>query len=179
MRQVVPDRTTIEQRASEQCARAVFEHLYPDDTIRRAVLRLLDTAMRAADDISPHAGQLTLCPDNQDEIRLNVGCPWNTVLRRGTVFVVVDRSQLEACGRRTLHGCTVLPGARIDARWGADGVTIPGQELHRVYPSLEVAHLHFVRDVAERQPRSPHARYHSPGIVAYMRGYLHPASTDR
>lgn len=151
-------------------AGAVLSKLYPDSANRLGCCRLLRSTIESANAQAPSSWSPTLFTNL---VRLNVGQAEVVVLRRGDVYLVLDRS---AVGPEDLAIAATMPGGNRKGYSSVPGdqvtIAVPASRLEAIYPRFRAAHEAFIEKAARAKSASPFWRSFSPGVVLFLRKEL-------
>lgn len=161
-------------RTSEDDVQAMIERLIPDEEERLACCEALAATMRYAHQCKPSCWGVTAFPDG---LRMNVSNKQVFVLGLGygadKAHLTVETSLLEPVrAELSAQGVTFMP-------WGADlpsaeQATLPAMKSSVLFPLILESLLGCVHVLAERvRTQTNLARFHSPGVVAYLQSFLH------
>lgn len=168
--EIAPEGQDLPFREDPSEAGAVLARLYPDSADLLGCCRLLRSAIESANAQAPSSWSTTLFTDL---VRLNVGQAEVVVLRRGDVYLVLDRS---AVGPEDLALAATMPGGNRKGYSSVPGdqvtIAVPASRLEAIYPRFRAAHEAFIEGAARAKSASPFWRSFSPGVVLFLRKAL-------
>lgn len=153
--------------SSLEQAKEVFEELWPDRDVRRAVGALLCDSIRFAHSHGSACWEVTLF---DDRVSLNVG-PIQVLTLWGSEVSLYFRGPL-ALPKRLRIG--VHPQQPFYAAVPVPSVLcwVPVKNLGRLPNELRDAHLALIANAAVRRRSSTWKKYHSPGTINYLEELL-------
>jgi hypothetical protein len=154
--------------------RKTLEGFFPDPAVRRMCLDLLGEAIVTAFESAP-GSWTTVLPD-RNQFRMNVARIEVCVLRKDTLYLVLDKDALAPADREAL-GDTAAPlpesGAQYQSTPFAHGFILPANRIAELLPHAREAHLVLVaRAAREATSLSAYARVHQPQFVDYLAAEL-------
>lgn len=161
---------TVEERASAETARFVFEHIFENETIIKASAQLLADCIRLAHQAGSQCWSLTL---HSDGIRLNVGPVEVLVLRYDEVFLVLDGEY-----DRDLVTTEIGPFITASEVFYPSVPErqmlcyLPAEKFADLYPMITEPHQIFIASAAKRRKKSAWHASFSPGVILYLNQLL-------
>jgi len=168
-------------RQSPDSAREVILSAIPEDAKRRLFLTSFVEGMNEAARVNPESWAVTLFASGGWVVRLNVGMVEALgVHGDGAVRVVVHGPRVEPDVRALLkaNGLKLQRGVYSHQPMASPVHLEPPQQME-LLPALRPAHLEFIRRAAlQVRKKTPYAKFHSPGVVSYLRseGYSVPVA---
>lgn len=161
---------TIEERASTETVRLVFEYIFENQNITKAAAQILADCIRLAHQAGRQCWSLTL---HADGIRLNVGPVEAMVLRYDEVFLVLDgeyhsdlvTTELSPFITASEVFYPSVPNQQILC-------DLPAEKLEDLYPMAAEAHQRFIESAAKRRKKSAWHSSFSPGVILYLNQLL-------
>jgi hypothetical protein len=164
------------QRAADVVTRCV-----PDEARRSLILGSLVEAIVEAAKVNPSSWAVTLFASGGWILRLNVGMlEVFGVHADSTIRVVVYSPRVSISARALLraNGVPSLQRYVYSSQPMATPLEVECKLQGELMPALRDAHLELIRRAARQvRKRSPYARFHSSGVVEYLRavGYTLPS----
>jgi hypothetical protein len=155
-------------RYDQRSAGRLFESLWQDETVSRAVAERLAASVRVAHAAGDACWEVTMYPHG---IRLNVGqVETMTVMEEDARFLVRAPLNLAAdprfkidASRSPVYPAVPVPSAVCECT-PSDVAALP--------TAVRLAHEEFVRAAASFKQGSPFKRSHSPAVLDYVEGAL-------
>ncbi|MDQ3009377.1 MAG: HNH endonuclease [Acidobacteriota bacterium] len=160
----------IEERASEEVARGVFEYLFEDKQVIKSCAQLLADSILIAHQLGDQCWSLTLFTN---QIRLNVGPVEVLVLLYDEIFMILEGSEIADLRKGELDSFisapeVFYPSVPVEQVF----CHLPSQRLDDLYPRISERHQAFIQMAAKRRKKSSWGASFSPGVIAYLNKLL-------
>jgi hypothetical protein len=151
--------TTVE-KADPKVAGEIIESLFEDPKDRQACLELLAEGIAYANQLGGSCWGVTL---GKDFVRLNVGRVEVFALFQGMVHFVLDRSKVPE-----RFGLSEAPDTYASLPRSIT-YNVFTDELPTYKDDLKPAWLAAIKGASASAKKCAYARYHSPGVIEYLR----------
>lgn len=161
---------TVEERASSETARLVFEYIFENENVIKLSAQLLADCIRLANQAGSQCWSLTLHPDG---IRLNVGPVEVLVLRYDEIFIVLDGTNHADLANSEISQFITAseifyPSVPVQQIL----CYLPAEKLSDLYPLIVEPHQTFISLAAKRRKKSAWHASFSPGVILFLNQLL-------